>query len=657
MNLFKAISLIIFMAIAGTYVLAISNVSADTSTGFIEAGGVVAFEGEHFDSNIGRNGHTWTSGSDANAVGGTFINTPNDGLNATPPNSAETQYLINFSTTGTYYVWLRGYAPSGTSNAIGAGLDGASTTTPVNFAKYDSWVWDDTDSNGTPVKITVSSAGIHTFSVWEKKDGTKLDRVVLSTSSTAPSGNGPAESPKNAQNPSTTPTGTITPTPSISTTPTPTAIITPTPTVTSTPTPTPTKVPTPTPIPGQSTMNLKSNYSFNVNLNYGASKITVDQTVKITNKSNDKVSTLNFSVLPKAFGEFTLNGISVDGNDVDHSWTNNSNLAVNLNSYLNPGDQTTVKISFVLNPKSDTSTYLDALLSKANGVMEVGNWFPILSNGHAMRMPGDSQYTVTADSFHMNLSMDGNYPVAAPGTVQSNGKTAAVDFGPGRNFVFSVCPNCSIKTDSIDGIKVKTYYISGTDGQSALNKAEDALHTFDSKFVNYPYDTFVVAQAAGSKTANEFSGMVFVGTSMLNDIKHETSHQWFYGMLGNDQMNAPWLDEAFAEWAGLGFASHKYCSTKPVDSSIYDFPNQYDYSNDGDCGSYDQTVYYKGSTLIQGVRSRMGDSAFFNSLNNLFQNYKYGVITTSIVANNWLNYAPSGTKDSLRKYMQGYISW
>lgn len=635
--------------------------------GFIETGGTVVFEGEHFDSNISRNNHTWTNGSDANAVGATFINTKNDGLIFTPPNSAETQYLINFSTTGTYYVWLRGYAPSGSSNAIGVGLDGAPTTTPVNWQATGSWVWDDTDLNGATVKINVASAGAHMFSIWERKDGTKLDRIVLSTSPTKPTGTGPAESQRNII---------PTPTPSLTITPSPTA--TPTPTLTSTPTPT-LPPPTPTPVPGKSTMNLESIYSFNVNLRFGDSntspRITVnDETVVITNKSNDKVSTLNFSVLPKAFGEFDLTSVTdINGNNLDYSWTSspsitdNSNLAVNLPDYLDPDAQTTVKISFVLNPTGNTSTYLDALLSKANGIMEVGNWFPILSDGHGMRMPGDSQNTVTADKFHIDLTMDGNYPVAAPGSVTQNGNNVTIDFKQARNFAFMVCPGCSVTKDdtSINGVTVKVFSLSSTLGVTARKYAVAALKTMNSRFAtNYPYDTFVVAQASGpAKSANEFPGLIFVGGAWLDSqvtVAHEVAHQWFYGMLGNDQMNDPWVDEAFAEWAGRGFTGRNYCSGKLVSSRIYDFPNAYDYSNDGTCGSYVQTIYLKGAYFIDQVRTKMGENAFWTSMDKLFADHKFGVITTADVAQNWIdNYPGTSTqKTAFKNWMQNnYINW
>jgi len=33
--------------------------------------------------------------------------------------------------------------------------------------------------------------------------------------------------------------------------------------------------------------------------------------------------------------------------------------------------------------------------------------------------------------------------------------------------------------------------------------------------------------------------------------QHETAHQWFYSLVGNDQAHDPWLDEALATWSQL----------------------------------------------------------------------------------------------------------
>ena len=31
-------------------------------------------------------------------------------------------------------------------------------------------------------------------------------------------------------------------------------------------------------------------------------------------------------------------------------------------------------------------------------------------------------------------------------------------------------------------------------------------------------------------------------------VAHEVAHQWWYSLVGNDQIDEPWLDEAFAQF-------------------------------------------------------------------------------------------------------------
>ena len=34
-------------------------------------------------------------------------------------------------------------------------------------------------------------------------------------------------------------------------------------------------------------------------------------------------------------------------------------------------------------------------------------------------------------------------------------------------------------------------------------------------------------------------------------IAHETAHQWWYSVIGNDEINEPWLDEALTEYSTI----------------------------------------------------------------------------------------------------------
>ena len=49
-----------------------------------------------------------------------------------------------------------------------------------------------------------------------------------------------------------------------------------------------------------------------------------------------------------------------------------------------------------------------------------------------------------------------------------------------------------------------------------------------------------------------FGGMEYPGLTMdttsSNALIHELGHQWFYGIVGDDEYNTPWLDEGFTDY-------------------------------------------------------------------------------------------------------------
>jgi hypothetical protein len=85
-----------------------------------------------------------------------------------------------------------------------------------------------------------------------------------------------------------------------------------------------------------------------------------------------------------------------------------------------------------------------------------------------------------------------------------------------------------------------------------LATAERSLRAHSRRFGAYPWRTFSVGVMADlpDPSGFEYPGLVFVsdgGRQFL--IPHETGHQWFYSLVGNDQSRDPWLDEGLASWA------------------------------------------------------------------------------------------------------------
>jgi aminopeptidase N len=90
-------------------------------------------------------------------------------------------------------------------------------------------------------------------------------------------------------------------------------------------------------------------------------------------------------------------------------------------------------------------------------------------------------------------------------------------------------------------------------------------------------------------------------------VSHETAHQWFYSLVGNDQANQPFVDEAMADFLARDITRTRRasrCSTSTLDRSIYQYS--------GSC--YYEVIYIQGGNLIDTVRSRMGATRFWSTL-------------------------------------------
>ena len=93
-----------------------------------------------------------------------------------------------------------------------------------------------------------------------------------------------------------------------------------------------------------------------------------------------------------------------------------------------------------------------------------------------------------------------------------------------------------------------------TDSAAAyLDRAVRALTDFGTRFGPYPWPAFTLAVTPALGGGIEYPGHVMEGPGTLGVTSHEVGHQWFYGLVGNDQGRDPWLDEGLASWAEARF--------------------------------------------------------------------------------------------------------
>jgi hypothetical protein len=156
---------------------------------YVESGGTLTMEAERA-TITARGGKTWSTTTAPSGFAGpsALLSGPNTGLtvSASPATTSPSATLaMTITTPGSYSVWVRAYGPTGSDDSLYLGEDNAPG--PSVAVSGTAWTW---KKAGT-VSLT---AGAHTYSIWMREDGAAVDRLVLTTASTTPSGAGPAES-------------------------------------------------------------------------------------------------------------------------------------------------------------------------------------------------------------------------------------------------------------------------------------------------------------------------------------------------------------------------------------------------------------------------------------------------------------------------------
>jgi aminopeptidase N len=131
-------------------------------------------------------------------------------------------------------------------------------------------------------------------------------------------------------------------------------------------------------------------------------------------------------------------------------------------------------------------------------------------------------------------------------------------------------------------------------------------------------------------------------------VVHEIAHQWWYGLVGDDQSREPWLDESFAtyshEWlvpnANLCRPDRPYSIVNPKWRDIpLDAPiARFERSPEAAIGD---VIYAAGSCVLQRLERDIGRArmtAFFQLLQTRF---RFGVMRTSDVLDAIREVAPT----------------
>jgi aminopeptidase N len=178
-----------------------------------------------------------------------------------------------------------------------------------------------------------------------------------------------------------------------------------------------------------------------------------------------------------------------------------------------------------------------------------------------------------------------------------------------------------------------------------LDYTAKQVQTLQSEVGDYPFAELDVVDAPGAFGGIEYPGEVFIGVVGEGDFferatVHETGHQWFYSLVGDDQLLQPWLDEAAASYTEVLYEEKNH-GAKAAKDALQSFKDELGYTSQPELpiglpvsgypseNDYGIVVYAKGALFFDTLRQTMGDATFFAFLKAYYTKYRYGFASSA----------------------------
>jgi hypothetical protein len=170
-------------------------------------------------------------------------------------------------------------------------------------------------------------------------------------------------------------------------------------------------------------------------------------------------------------------------------------------------------------------------------------------------------------------------------------------------------------------------FVTSTKAGHVLGLALRSMQTYTAAFGGYPYpEVDVVLTAFRGYGGMEYPQIVFANPED-RVVTHELAHQWWFGLVGDDEYADPWLDESFATWS-------MFLPSKPwVGCDAYDWPSPTArITNDMTYWSAHRkeygTIYEGGGCLLADLAHRFGLGRFESVLASYAGDHRFGVART-----------------------------
>jgi hypothetical protein len=351
-----------------------------------------------------------------------------------------------------------------------------------------------------------------------------------------------------------------------------------------------------------------------------------------------------------------VDNVVINGEPVNPTFeSSRTTMAVPLPQPLLPGEQITVEMDFLLQFLPDTE-------GKGFGP---NTFYPLLAvydqeDGWARDVGCGIDYVVSEPAMYLlKITTSPDQIMATTGielstNVNEDGsQTTTYIVSLVRDIAMSMSADYQVKSQEVDGVTINVFF-NPTDEEAATKMygfAHDAFRLFDNIFGAYPYTEFDLVVLPDGGGGWEFPTLSYVWYGRNpnepyseSSTAHELAHQWWYGIVGNNNQEDPWLDEGFATYSEYLYFESVYGSSR-ADDFLLTEKDSYDRwaqgtgsSNEAvgqsvcdfgdDLSRFTKIPYIKGMLFLQTLRDTVGDDSFFAILREYYATNIYSTVTS-----------------------------
>ncbi len=417
-------------------------------------------------------------------------------------------------------------------------------------------------------------------------------------------------------------------------------------------------------------------------------KLQCNLQLEYTNFEDDKLDKLYFHLYPRAYdeisdssfkiitdltgedlneldiipGKMVITKLFVNGVEVNYK-LEQTLCEIDLEKSIEPGESLEITMEFYQDIPKNRDRYGYYYDANQNEVISLGNWCPILAvyddegwHKDPFLPIGDPFYS-DSSIYEVKIMLPEDYVLASTGELFNKEKvdnyvTYTYQAYPVRDFAIMFSKDYYVLEDEYQDINIYSYLVEEDleKFKYSINWAKEAISIFSELFGKYPYQSYSIAQ-----NFSNFGGMEYPQLCQIkyvdkgyrenidekyyyyrNEyvIAHETAHQWWYSIVGNNEIYEPWLDEAFAEYSTYQYFINKYgedrgieffsmirpeplsieVPSKVMNKTIRDYTDFRQYSRD---------IYGGGAELLFRLEEHLGRDVMYKILREYFEKYKF----------------------------------